>query len=119
MSGDARRVLGQADVARLFAARSMGGTCAACGRALAGDEPIWMERLDIVDAGRRVGSYRAPVGRECASPELVRESETAACLSCGRGIHYGPTPRPRDLVLCSKRCCGRYVPAPPGGGRRG
>ena len=116
MTSDARRVLGQAVVASVFAARSKGGMCANCGRALTATEPIWVERLDVVDAGRRVGSYRGPVGRECASEGALREAAGRAsepCVGCGRGVYYrrgGPGRRPR-WVTCSKRCADRYQAA--------
>ena len=83
--------------------------CAACGRVLAADEPVWRERL----ASRRGWSayfsetHRwAFVGRECAAPETLEESEGRepdACAGCGRGMHY-PVAQNRRATVCSTRC---------------
>ena len=113
MTDDARRVLGQVDLARLFAARNKGDACVACGRPLADDEPIWVERVDVIDAGRRVASYRAPVGAECASAVFRTATATIEpdpCVTCGRGVYYGEggPGRRRHRATCSKRCAARY-----------
>ena len=92
--------------ARLQTARRYGGTCANCDRVLAEGEPVWMERLEVGDV-RPADFYRAPVGRECASPAFVRETEGRApepCASCGRGVYYAHADARRTLVLCSRRC---------------
>ena len=96
--------------AAIFEAKKEGGICAACGRVLAADEPVWRERL----ASRRGWSVyfrpayrRAFVGRECATPETVEANEgqePVACLGCGRGIHYAGAPASRRSTVCSVRC---------------
>ena len=97
--------------ARLHAARSRGGTCAGCGRALAAGEPVWWARFALRGAYGSVSHQGAPVGREWAPGEFLRETGAAGpepCLGCGRGVHYGSASRPRGLVFCSTRCAGRY-----------
>lgn len=114
MTDDARRVLSRAEAPRIFAAQSKGGMCAHCGRALTATEPVWVARLDVVVGGRRAGSYRTPVGRECVPPEFARETEGTeprACFGRGRGVYYQATDRRHRLALCSKRCAGRYQTA--------
>ena len=93
----------------IMKAQKEGGICAACGRELSADEPVWRRRM----ASRlgwgshfRPASRWAFVGRECAAPEVVRESEggePAACGGCGRGMHY-PVARNRRATVCSARC---------------
>ncbi len=112
MSDDARRPLTEEERARLQAARMSGGTCAGCGRALAAGKPVWWERFDVCrpDGTRSVIRWAA-VGRECASPSLVRGTGVGAparCLGCGRGVHLGPITRPRAPALCSPRCRRAY-----------
>ena len=107
MSDDAPRPLTEEEVPRLFAARSKGGMCARCGRALTATEPIWVETLDVVDAGRHMGPYRAPVGAECASAafrEATAGIEPEPCVTCGRGVYYRTADPRRRLVTCSRRC---------------
>ncbi len=92
--------------ARAQAAKRYGGTCANCGRALADEEPIWLERLEVRGAWR-ADFYRAPVGRECASPASVRGSDGLApepCLGCGRGVYFATTGRRHGEPFCSRRC---------------
>ena len=112
MTDDTRRVVDRAGVVHLFEARTKGGMCAACGRLLAIDEPVWVERLEVAVAGWRVGAYRAPVGRECASAAAVRETagrEPGRCVGCGRGVYYrqGGSGRRPEWASCSRRCAAR------------
>jgi len=96
--------------AAIFEAKKEGGICAACGRVLAADEPVWRERL----ASRAAWSsyfglaHRwALVGRECATPEILEANEgqePVACLGCGRGIHYAGALASRRSTVCSRRC---------------
>ena len=120
MSDDARRSNDTvADVgddaerrrALIHAARARGDTCAGCGRALAAGEPVWWAAFAVRGLYGRRTRRRAPVGRECAPPELVRATEgrePEPCLGCGRAIRYGVTSSRRRLAICSKRCAGRY-----------
>ena len=99
--------------ARIHAARHDGGLCAGCGRALAADEPVWWESFTAADRGARARLW-APVGRECASPELLRATagkEPAWCRACGRGVYRRAASRAQDRVLCSRLCRQRYAAA--------
>ena len=111
MTDDARRPRTEEERARIHAARRDGDMCAGCGRVLVEGEPVWWVPFVLRGVYGRASSRRAPVGRECASPEFVEGAEAEGvehCLNCGRGIYYGSTGHPRDLVLCSKRCRSRY-----------
>ena len=94
--------------ARVLAARRTGTLCAGCGRALAADEPVWLERLPVG------GTYRrAPVGAECASPAFLRATDGLSplpCAHCGRGVYYrdGAWSSIRRRALCSRVCDSRY-----------
>ena len=96
--------------AAIFEAKKEGGICAACGRVLAADEPVWRERLVSRAAW---SSYFGPahrwalVGRECATPEILEANEgqePVACLGCGRGIHYAGALASGRSTVCSRRC---------------
>ena len=113
MSDGVRRVLTEEERARVHAAKARGETCAGCGRALAPDEPVWWESFAAADRGARARLW-APVGRECASPELLRETmgtEPGWCRACGRGVYSRAISRGRDPVLCSRLCRQRYAAA--------
>ena len=58
---------------RFHAARRVGGLCAACGRGLAPDETVYVERFAVGTAY----AY-GPVGVECASAELL---DAVACTT--------------------------------------
>ena len=109
MTDDAPRVLTEEERARAQAARARGGMCALCGRALAPDEPVWIERVGAYGDG---GAYwRVPVGRECASPAFVSEPEGAApapCVGCGRPVYSRSTHPRQRVAACSRRCRERY-----------
>ncbi len=111
MSNDARRTVTEEERARIHAARAWGRMCALCGRELATDETVWLENVDVGRVcGAKARSWQAPVGRECASPETVRETEDEEpepCAGCGRGVlGRAPTVR-RQVVACSTRCRNR------------
>jgi hypothetical protein len=94
------------------AARAQGGLCAICGRTLADDESVWLERLRNPRDPRAM--LRAPVGDECASSETLERSEgqdAEPCDGCGRGVHYGARRSNRRTALCSIRCRTRVVVA--------
>ena len=93
--------------ARLNAARSRGGLCAGCGRALADGEPVWWASSLLSGAYGRLSRRWGPVGKECAPPDVVRETEGTAperCVGCGRGVYYQLVHRRRRWATCSNRC---------------
>ena len=109
MSDERRRPTEEERDATIFAAKKEGGICAACGRVLSADEPVWQRRLEV---RRDWGSYFSEthrwafVGRECAAPDALEESdgrEPIACEGCGRGMHY-PVARRLRATVCSHRC---------------
>jgi len=109
MSDERRRPTEEEPDAIIIEAQREGGICAACGRVLAADEPVWRERL----ASRRGWSAyfqpayrRALVGRECAARETLEASEgrePVACAGCGRRMHY-PVAQNRRATVCSRGC---------------
>ena len=109
MSDERRRPTEEEPDAIIIEAQREGGICAACGRVLAADEPVWRERLASRrgwSAYFRPASRRALVGRECAAPDALEESEgrePVACEGCGRGMHYAVARR-RRATVCSPRC---------------
>jgi hypothetical protein len=109
MSDDRLRIATEEDRERLYAARRNGGMCAACGRALDAGETAYLEWFAV--AGRRV---YGPVGKECASPEMLArsaETEPERCTTCGRGVYYRPSTRRRTQAACSRRCAARATAA--------
>ena len=109
MYDDSRPMTDDERNAAIFAAKKEGGICAACGRVLSADEPVWRRRLES-----RAGwgphfepAYRwVFVGRECATSEAVEASEgraPVACAGCGRGLHAAVGPGLR-ATACSTRC---------------
>jgi hypothetical protein len=116
MSDAERRVVTQEALDRLHLARRRGDLCAACGKALGADKPVFWEPV-IVDIDRSdlgLGHYtaapEAPVGMECASPgmlEQTRGRQPERCAGCGRGVYYGADRSRRQRALCSRRCAGR------------
>jgi len=109
MCDERRRPTDDERDATIIEAQREGGICAACGRVLSADEPVWRERLASRrgwSAYFRPASRRALVGRECAAPDALQESEgraPVACEGCGRGMHY-PVARSRRATVCSERC---------------
>ena len=110
MSDDARRPLTEEERARIQAARLGGGVCAACGRALAEGETVWITSLAVHGEYRGTTHWRVPVGRECAGPDAPREAggrELERCPDCGRGVVRPPSGR-AGLPFCSRACGRRY-----------
>ena len=104
-----RRLLSDEAWARIVEAKLDGGICAACGRTLDVREPVWRRR---VVPRREWTSYFSEVngwafvGRECATPDVLRETEgrePVTCRGCNREMHIAPAPGPRPTV-CSNRC---------------
>jgi hypothetical protein len=116
LSDDPRRVVTQEALDRLHLARNRGGLCAACGKALHLLEPVYWDQL-VIDIDRSaMGSthystaLEAPVGAECASPEMLeqtRDRQPERCAGCWRGVYYGADRSRRQRALCSRRCAGR------------
>jgi hypothetical protein len=108
MTSDPLRIVTEAQRERLHAARNQGGQCAGCGRALAADETVYIERFTVVEVSP---SYvHAPVGVECASPELLqkaKDDEPERCAGCGRPVYYRVMRRGRHRALCSRPCVNR------------
>src|SRR4051812_29862816 len=98
---------------RLYEARRRGEICAGCGRALGEHESVYWERFEIT--GSYTSSATAPVGAECASPELLQQmagTEPERCASCGRGVFYrGQHRSTRRQAICSRRCSSRAASA--------
>jgi hypothetical protein len=108
MSDDLRRLTTEEQREQIHGARRRGGVCAACGRALSADEPVYIERFAV-----RGSWMTAPVGVECASPELLQQvagQEPEHCAGCGRGVYYRSTRSIRHQALCC-RACGARVQA--------
>ena len=114
MSRERLRVVTEEDRARLYAAKRTGGTCAACGRPLDAGEDVYHERFRLGPRMLGAGAVRAyaavaqgPVGRECASPELLARTagtEPERCVWCGHGVYYGLERSTRRQAACSNRC---------------
>ena len=102
---------------RLHTARRRGGLCAACGRALGEDEPVFIERF-VTGVSRHAEATgwphtvytAAPVGRECASARALSDARWQApkpCAGCGRGVYYVLRPSRARRALCSRGCAAR------------
>jgi hypothetical protein len=116
MSDGLRRVRTPEERDRFNAARSRGGLCAACGRALGDDEPVYIERMLLDRAGfsapgmqwsRKTVPRDAPLGAECAAPAFVARTEGRTperCAFCGRPVYYAKDRPGRQRALCSMRC---------------
>jgi hypothetical protein len=117
MSNEQLSVTTEEQRERLHAARNRGGMCAACGRALDDQETVYIERF-TVDTRKfvaRRGTGRgseasAPVGIECASPDLLLQTagqEPERCAGCDRSVFYRAASSRRHRALCSRLCTGR------------
>jgi hypothetical protein len=119
VSNEQLRLTTEEERERLHAARRQGGLCAACGRELGAGETVYRERIAIVidrSVGVGMSHYstvaQAPVGVECASPELLRHvegTEPERCAGCGRGVYYRSRSSTRRQAICSKLCNSRAV----------
>jgi hypothetical protein len=100
-----RSLTTEEDRERFHAARRIGGLCAACGRALAPDEPVYVERF-----ATGMSYVHGPVGVECASSELLERTrgwEPERCVGCGRAMYYRAVGPRRVRAICSRRCVSR------------
>ena len=116
MSDDLHRVGTPEERDRFNAARALGGICAACGRALGDDEPVYIESvlLDRAAFGgpgvqweRDTVPRDAPLGAECASPALVARKTGRGperCQYCDRPVFYAKNRPGRQRASCSVRC---------------
>jgi len=119
MSDGPRRLTTDEQRRWLYASRQRGGLCAACGRALADDEPVYIEpvavdRKPLAAPGawwqQATALREAPLGRECASPgflAVARERPPERCDGCGRPMYYATERAGRHRAVCSKRCLDR------------
>ena len=101
---------------RLYAAKTNGGLCAACGRPLDEGEPVYIEpvaveRKPLAAPGarwRRATAHRdAPLGAECASGGFLAWTvgrEPERCEGCGRPVYYAKQRAARQRASCSVRC---------------
>jgi hypothetical protein len=107
MSGDPRRLTTEEERERLHAARNNGGRCAACGKVLGPDEPVYWEHFVVGKVGGIIQHPKAPVGAECAPPWFLEEMEQEQpepCAGCGRPVYYAVTRAGRTRAACSRRC---------------
>jgi predicted RNA-binding Zn-ribbon protein involved in translation (DUF1610 family) len=117
MKDDVRRLVTEEGRERLRIAKRQGNLCAACGRTLDADEPAYVEQFTFDKGNLRdrralaqAASVQAPVGIECASPELLQQTEGQTpepCAACGRGVFYRVSNSRRQRILCSLRCASR------------
>jgi hypothetical protein len=118
VSDERLRVVTEEQRERFHTARNQGGMCAACGRTLQAAEAVYHEQffLGVKRLPKRnvtvyASASYGPVGAECASPELLQQTdgvESEQCAGCGRPVYYRSTRSARGQALCSRRC-GRRV----------
>ena len=119
MSDQLRRVATAEERERFNAAREHGGLCAACGRSLAPDEPVYIDQV-VVDRnalappgarwGVRLVPRDAPLGVECVPAELLVRLEGRTperCAGCGRPVYYAKDRAQRRRATCSDACRNR------------
>ena len=114
-----RRLTTDEERERFATATSRGGFCAACGRVLADDEAIYIEKIGIdlkpltgpgADWFRKTVYRDAPLGAECASPAFLARTagrEPERCEGCDRPVYYAKKRAGRLRAMCSKRCQSR------------
>jgi hypothetical protein len=106
MSDEARHITTAEQRTWLYAARERGGLCAACGRPLGDDEPVYVERFILNGKDLVPG----PVGAECALPQSLRDAigqDPERCIGCERPMYYRVSGQSRQRAVCSKRCANR------------
>jgi hypothetical protein len=116
MSDDPRRLTTDEQRERAQIARRRGGLCAWCGRTLAEDEAVYVERVKVnwkpytgasTRRSRGTVHWDLPVGAECASPGFLRRvaaREPERCAACGRPMHYAVIRATRRRATCSGLC---------------
>src|SRR5947208_15946236 len=95
-----RQVTTDEERERFAVAGERGGMCAACGKTLGADEPVYIalvlvQRKPLSAAGTwwsdRLVKRDAPLGRECVSPTLLAQLEERATdpfAACRRPEYY-------------------------------
>jgi transposase-like protein len=114
-----RRVETREQLDRLLRSKAVGGLCGWCGRDLDDGETAYVDAFTVEPILRRgpvpgqVPRYlRAPVGSECAAPDLpaaVEGQQPDPCVSCGRGVAYLQPFARRERTTCSRRCQYAFV----------
>ena len=119
MSDRVHRVTTEEGRERLSIARHRGGMCAACGRTLGDDEPVYIERVAFDRKPLTAPGawwFRPTVFRDaalcagCASPGLLARTTGRTpepCEHCGRPMYYAKARAQRQRAMCSKRCHNR------------
>src|SRR5688500_3524009 len=103
----------------MYQARRQGDLCAWCGKRLDDGETVYIEQFltgERPSERQGTGAHRsiasAPVGSECASPELLKQTEGQTpepCALCGRGVFYREARSRRQQTICSRRCGSRLA----------
>jgi hypothetical protein len=101
-------------IEQVLLAPEQGGFCGWCSRVFGPDYAAYYDRFLIGEAQHSTHgavTHRtilfAPVGIECASPELIAETAgrtPAPCAQCSRGVFYLHARSHRQWVTCSRRC---------------
>jgi hypothetical protein len=109
----------EGQIVLMYQARRQGGLCAWCGKRLDDGETVYIEQFltgERPSERQGTGAHRsiasAPVGIECASPELLEQTEGQApepCAHCGRGVFYREARARRQQTSCSGRCRSRLA----------
>jgi len=111
VNDEVRRLRTEEQAERFYLARRRGGACAACGRELEHDEPIYVERFEDV-RGQWPHRVRGPVGIECASDELRNDAmsrDPERCVGCRRPMYFGVESVRRRRTTCSQPCRNRAI----------
>jgi hypothetical protein len=101
------RLTTQAHHDRLRRAQVSGRLCAACGRDISDRETVYIELFKDERTFIRRAAVWAPVGIECASTELLEQTqdqEPVRCAWCGRGVYYRLLNPRRHRAVCSRVC---------------
>ncbi len=107
VSDEARWRLSEEERGRIQAAKTLGGTCAVCGRGLGAGETVWIRRFRLREEHGRATTWWVPAGVECVAPEFHRATRGTAperCATCGRGVYFEPGARSGHRVFCSRAC---------------
>jgi hypothetical protein len=101
-------------IEQVLLAREQGGFCGWCSRVFGPDDAAYYGRFLIGEAQHVADGttthrtvLNAPVGVECASPELIAETpgqNPARCEQCSRGVFYLHARAHRQRTTCSRRC---------------
>jgi hypothetical protein len=99
---------------RLAEAKTHGGLCVWCGRTLADDEAVHLERFLVemrkvraTDARPSPTYVTAPIGIECLPPESLHDGRwlpIEPCAGCDRPVYHRARRANRRQSLCSRKC---------------